>query len=142
MNQTSTRWADERGAVGPFLMILFVALVGFAGLAYDGAQLFAARRNATNVAAASARAGANDIDEASIYAGEPVLATTAAATAEQFALGQGVETAAAGQLEPTRLQVEVTQTVELTFLGAFGLGPQHIDATADARIRNGITEDS
>jgi Putative Flp pilus-assembly TadE/G-like len=142
METYATRWSDERGAISPFIIIMFAALVGFAGLAYDGAQLFAAKREAVNVAAAAARAGANDIDEASIYDGDPVLAETAPGTAQQFALDQGMQTANAVEAEPTRIEVEVTQTVELTFLGAVGLGTQTIEARADARIRNGITEDS
>ncbi len=132
---------DERGGISPFLVILFAALVGFTGLAYDGGQLFAARREANNIAAASARAGANDVDEASIYAGTPQLAATAPATAQNFAAAQGVATAPATPLDPFRVQVEVTTTYEPTFLGAFGIGTQTISGIADARIGIAVTSD-
>ncbi|MEP1122624.1 MAG: pilus assembly protein TadG-related protein [Ilumatobacter sp.] len=131
--------ADERGGIAPFIVMLLPIFVGLAGLAHDGSQLFAARREAVNVAAAAARAGANDIDEPSIYAADPVLSDTALATATAFAYAEGAETAVASRIDPVRVQVTVTDTVDLTFLGFFGVGSQTVEGTADARLRQAVT---
>lgn len=131
--------SDERGGISPFIMILLPVLVGFAGLAYDGGLLFAGRREATNVAAAAARAGTNDLAEESIYAGSPELAPTAAATAESFALGQGATTAVARILAVDLVEVEVTREVDMVFLSIFGVQTQTVSAIADSRVRQGGT---
>ncbi len=131
--------ADERGGVAPFIALLLPIFVALAGLAYDGGQLFAARREAINVAAASARAGANDVDEASIYAGEPELARTALSTAESFATAQGVDTASASRIADDEIRVEVEQEVDLLFLGVVGIGSQTVTGSADARLRQAVT---
>lgn len=130
---------DERGGIAPFILMLLPIFVGFAGLAHDGSQLFAARRDVVNVAAAAARAGANDIDETTIYAGDPELAPTALSTAVAFAYAEGAETADASRIDPVRVQVTATDTVSLTFLGFFGVGAQTVSGTADARLRQAVT---
>ena len=131
-------WRCERGSTGPFIMILLPALVGLVGLAYDGGLLFAGRREANNVAAAAARAGTNDLDEPSIYAGEPIMASSAPGTAESFAFAQGVDTASAYRVDDTLLEVEVTMQVELEFLGIVGLGTQTVTGEASSRVQPGV----
>ena len=130
---------DERGGVGPFILMLLPIFVAFAGLAHDGSQLFAARREAINIAAASARAGANDVDESSIYAGDPELAPTAAQSAEFFANSQGVESASAQFIADDEIRVEVEQQVDLLFLGIVGIGSQTVSGSADARLQQAVT---
>ena len=53
----------ERGSVTVFVVIFTIALVFVAGLVFDGGQILAARREASNVAESAARAGAQAIDE-------------------------------------------------------------------------------
>ena len=130
---------SERGSISPFILLLLPALVGLAGLAYDGGNLFAARREAVNVAAAAARAGANDLDEASIYAGDPELAPSAIGTALAFAFGQGSDSASARQVDTDLLEVSVDRSVDMEFLGLFGIGSQTVSGTAQARVRDGVT---
>ena len=130
--------ADERGGVGPFIMVLLPVFVGFAGLAHDGSELFAARREVTNIAAAAARAGANDVEEASIYAGEPELAPTALQTAQSFAISQGVDFEAGQFVSDEEIRIEVEDQVELAFLGIFGIGTQTVAASADARLQQAV----
>lgn len=132
------RCRGDRGGVSGFIMMILPALVGLAGLAYDGGQLFAERREAYNVAAAAARAGANDLVEDSIYLGDPILAPSAPSTAVGFAYGQGVATATANPLGPKRLQVTVTNQVDMTFLGIFGIGRQTVTGTAESRVRDAV----
>lgn len=142
LTRGACRWlasatADERGGTLPFLVILLPAFVGFAGLVYDGGNLFAARREALNMATAAARAGANDLDEASIYAGEPELAPSAEITAAAFAHYQGATSATADATSTDLIEVTVTINVDLLLLDAFGLGTQTVTAVADARVREG-----
>ncbi|MEM9133658.1 MAG: pilus assembly protein TadG-related protein [Actinomycetota bacterium] len=128
---------DERGGTLPFLVILLPAFVGLAGLVHDGGNLFAARRHALDMASAAARAGANDLDEASIYAGDPELAPSAEITAALFANRQGATSATAEAHGTDLIEVTVTVDVDLLLLDAFGLGRQTVTAMADARVREG-----
>ncbi len=136
------RAGSERGGVLVFVVLMLPALVALAGLAYDGGMLFHARRETVNVAAASARAGAADLDEgAYLWDQSLVLNPSAPATAENFALSLGVDTARASvsnggtTSEVSLIEVTVTRTVTLTFLGGV-LGPQTIEGTATARPTN------
>lgn len=132
---TAAALGDERGGVLPFIAILLPIFVGFAGLVYDGGNLFAERRRAVNVAAAAARAGANDLYEPSIYAGDPELAPTARSTAEAFALTQGASTATAQVIQRDLIEVTVTVDVDMLLLDVVGVGSQTVTGTADARVR-------
>lgn len=124
----------DRGAVEPFILILLPAIIGLAGLAYDGGMIFAAKREAYNVASAAARAGANDIDVPSLYAGDPVLAPSAPATAAAFASGQGVTVVGAHLASDTEVEITVSQRVDMLLLGIAGVGSKTVEATAVAEI--------
>lgn len=130
---------SDRGSISPFILLLLPALAGLAGLAYDGGILFAARRDAANVAAAAARAGANDLYEPSIYAGDPELAPSAPSTAQAFAFSQGVSSASARSLDRDLIEVTVTQSVDMVFLRVVGIGTQTVSGSAQSRIREGVT---
>lgn len=131
--------ASERGSISPFIVVLLPALVGLAGLAYDGGNLFAARRDATNVAAAAARAGANDLDETALYNGEARLAPSAIGTALGFAFAQGADTASARQVEVDLIHVQVTRQVDMEFLGLLGVGTLSVRGEGQARAVDGVT---
>lgn len=131
--------ARERGSVSPFILILMPALVGLAGLAYDGGMLFAGRREANILAAAAARAGTNDLDETSIYEGDPVMAASAPGSATGFAYAHGADTANATVIDPRHLEVTVTRQVDLTFLGIVGLGTQTVHGTGTSHVVPGVT---
>lgn len=121
-------------------MILLPALVGLAGLAYDGGMLFAGRREANNLAAASARAGTNDLYQPSIYAGDPVMAPTAAASAQAFGLSHGADTITPVKVNPTLMDVTVTMNVDVLFLGIFGIGSQTVTGHASSRVTPGVSQ--
>ncbi len=64
----------ERGSVSAFVAVVAVALVMVAGMAYDGGQIVAAQATARDLAAAAARAGAQELDLDSLRArGKPAL---------------------------------------------------------------------
>lgn len=130
------RFRSQEGSVTPFIILLIPSMVAMAGLAYDGGMLFAAKREAVNVAAAAARDGANDIDVASLYASNPVLAPTAPGTAVAFAGNAGFG-ATSRMLSPTEIEVTVNRNVNMVLLGIVGVGSQNVTATATSEIRVG-----
>lgn len=129
---------DDRGSIGPFIVVLFPALIALMGLAFDGGNMFAAGREANNVAAAAARAGANEVLESSIYAGDPELAPTAVPRARVFAHRQGATTASARAIEHDLLEVTVTQTVDMEFLSLFGIDSATVTGQSQARVRDAV----
>ncbi len=131
--------SGERGSVGPFILLLMPALIGLAGLAYDGGMLFAGRREANILAAAAARAGTNDLDETSIYEGDPVMAGSAPASATGFAYAHGADTATAIVIDPKQLEVTVTRQVDLVLLNIVGLGTQTVHGTGKSHVIPGVT---
>lgn len=104
--------------------MMLATLVGFAGLAYDGGMLFNARRDANNIAATAARAGANVIDIDAFYEtgkaeihpdGEDV-----AWAAVQAAGGEPLEATISGEINE-RILVRVETSYDTAFLKFFGL---------------------
>lgn len=128
----------DQGSIGPFIVVLLPALIGLVGLAFDGGNTFAAGREANNVAAAAARAGANEVLESSIYAGNPELAPTAVPEAVLFARRQGATTASARTVEHDLLEVTVTQTVDMEFLSLFGIDSATVTGQSQARVRDAV----
>lgn len=129
----------DQGGVGPLMMILFVILVGFVGISYDSGVLFTARRESITIAGAAARAGANELDQSTIYAGDPRLDPAAAvARAQQFAFDEDSDTALANVGPDLRsVTIEVTQSVDLFFLSFFGIGPITVTGNATAELEPG-----
>lgn len=118
------------------IMPIFLALVG---LALDGGIVFAARRQAQNVADGAARAGAQEIDIPRYRAtGEIALDRPMARyVARQYAEGPGglgatVDTAG------TQVIVMVRRDVPLSFLRLVGLSSVSIGTTAVAQPFYGI----
>ncbi len=114
-------------------MVLMVALVGFAGIAYDAGNLFAHRREAHNIAAAAARAGANDVTEESLRAQRPELAASAASTALAFVAAAGARGRVATR-PPDLVEVSVEIDVELELLDLFGPETRTVSGSGLARV--------
>ena len=75
---TRVRWRDDRGEIGPAMILYVVIILAAAGLVFDGGRLLAAKRDAANRAEGAARAGAATL---SPVAGlDPDTARTAALT--------------------------------------------------------------
>lgn len=120
----------------PFIAILLPILVAFAGLAFDGGSIFVAKREALNVATAAARAGAADVTEASLYAGRPELAPSAAGTAAGFATGQGYTAGAStfgGGNDKVFVAVQVD--VPMVFLVFVGINQVTVSESAIAQVQ-------
>lgn len=100
---------DERGSVAPFLAVISFALVMVAGLAYDGGQVIAAQARARDLAGNAARAGAQEVDIATLRStGRAALASGAAAAAARAYL---LEAGADGEV--VVLVDRITVTVRL-----------------------------
>lgn len=86
------RWHhDEEGAVTAMVAVLALALLACVGLAYDGGAIIESTTAARGTAAAAARAGAQQLDPASLHDGIVRLDPDAAAAAAQTLLDtQGV----------------------------------------------------
>lgn len=136
-----SRRLAERGAGGIFLMVLMFSLVVMAGFAYDGGALFAARREANNVAAAAARSGANQVDQDSLYEGSPVLDEAAAESAAQALVNLSDATFVSADAEGITVEVTVSQSHNMLFLGLLGIDELTVTATSKARLRSAITRD-
>jgi Flp pilus assembly protein TadG len=128
------RWCGDRGGATPFILVLLPALAGLGGLAYDGGMLFAAKREAYNVASAAARAGANDIDVPSLYASNPILSHTAPGTAGAFATAQGMNVRGVRLINEREIEITVSRSVSMTIWGVVGVPDQTIEATARAEM--------
>lgn len=122
------------------MLPLFLAIVG---LAIDGGELFAARRQAQNAADAAARAGAQQIDVAHYRATSEVVLDRSLArdAARQYLAGLG-EPDAAVAVADRSVTVTVRRDVTLTFLQLVGLSRAAISAMAVAEPVYGIATPS
>jgi uncharacterized membrane protein len=130
----------------PGQVLLWVALMlpfflAIAGLAIDGGELFAARRQAQNVADAAARAGAQQIDVPHYRTTSEVILDRAAARyeARQYITDLGGLDATIFVTDQS-VTVIVRRDVPLTFLQLVGLSSISIEARAVAEPMYGIDE--
>jgi uncharacterized membrane protein len=118
-------------------VLLVVPMVMMAGLAFDGGQLLAARRQAYDVAQNAALAGAQAIDGPEVRQGNVV------------ADPEGVHVAATRYLDSTghvgtvtvsgeTVTVSVTTTVELQLLSVIGISEKTVTGTARTRLVRGV----
>ena len=126
-------WRREEGASGPFLIILMPALIGFIGLVYDGGMVFVAKREALNVASASARKGAADVTNSSLYGCTPDLNVSAPATAVQFAQKSGYK-ATASKPRGDQIEAVVEKDVDMIFLNVVGVQSVTVRESAISRV--------
>src|SRR4051794_34176656 len=116
------RARSDRGSILPFTATLVAALIGCAGLAVDGGRILAARRDASSIAAAAARRGAEELAWTGLATGHAMVdpdRASAAALAYIRLAGADGQVAAT----PERVEVTVVVTKPTVLLGAFGVGP-------------------
>ena len=120
-----------------FTIIIAVALMLFAGLAYDGGMALDARVRTLNEAQEAARAGAQALNIGALRAGGPaVLDASAAVTAAQAYLA-GTGDPGTVSVNGTTVTVSVTHTRQATFLALAGVGAMTAHATASAKAEQG-----
>lgn len=134
---TSRRFRGDRGSGAFFMLLMMPVLVGFAGLAFDAGMAFNARREASGVASAAARAGADQIDTDWLYfTGLPRLDQGAAQSrALSFANAAGAD-AATANADDFEILVTVQMNHNPIFLDAFGLGTFQVIGEGRANVES------
>jgi hypothetical protein len=129
-----SRGRNDAGMVTTFVVVLTMALLLALGLVVDGGRIVDARMEASDLAGAAARAGAQAVvgvrgNQRHL---DPVRATVAARTVIANA---GVE----GSVAATTDQVTVSVTVvrRMAILSIAGVGPRSVTATRSARAVDG-----
>lgn len=125
---------DERGAAVTVWTVLMVTVVMLmVGIAVDLSGQVVAKRQAGDVAAQAARAGAEQVDQSAyLSTGLEVAAAKAKASAAAYAQASGMQAAVRVE-NGSELVVDVTATYRPTFLSAFGVAA--VDVTGSARTR-------
>lgn len=134
-----SRLRDERGQVTAMWAILALALLVLGGLVYDGGQILTARREANNLARQAARAGAQQLDENSVRAGNPTLDPVAAEAAARDYLARRNVTPTAVSVVDSTVTVTVTLTQPTPLLALVGIEDRAVTSTASARSARGVT---
>lgn len=131
----------ERGSLTLMLLVLFVPLVGLAGIVIDGGDRLTAAENATAVAQEAARAGAGLVDQQAAYtSGQFVVDVPAAeAAAQQYLTAAGYTGTAHPGPTPNSIEVEVTQTQPTAVLSIIGIGSFTVTGEATAKLESGVT---
>ena len=131
------RLRDERGAaVTVWTILLATALTMIIGLAVDLSGQVNRMRLAGDVAAQAARTAGQQLDADTYTAtGGDVEVAAARAKAAAIAYAEASGMNATARIESgTDLVVDVTTDYEPVFLSAFGIGTQHVSATARVRV--------
>lgn len=118
---------------------LSVALVMLGGLAYDGAQILNARREASTMALEAARAGAQAISEELLY--EKTMTVLVDPSTAQIAvseyLSQHDDWSISVQGDTVSATVWLTQPLQI--LSLLGIDSRRVAGTATARAVRGIS---
>ena len=126
-------WRDERGEIGPVMILYVVIILAAAGLVFDGGRLLAAKRDAANRAEAAARAAAATL---SPNAGlDPDTARTAA---YQYLTAVGIPAADASiTVAGDEVTVTVTEHRPQVFFALAGVTNAAVTSTGRARTQQG-----
>ena len=131
----------DRGSITVFVVVFMVALLAMAGLVIDGGHLLAARREAVNVAESAARAGAQEIDEASVREGS--ISRLDPGRAERRALNflsaSGYTGIAIADTNTIRVEVSIERRPFI--LGIVGVGSSVVRGRGVARAVQGVLEE-
>ena len=121
--------------------ILALALLVLGGLVFDGGQILTARRDANNLARQAARAGAQQLDEASVRAGNPTLDATAAEAAARDFLARRDITPTSVSVVGSTVTVTVAITQPTRLLALVGIDERTVTSTAAARSARGVSQE-
>jgi Flp pilus assembly protein TadG len=139
------RARGEAGALSvamPLIVILGLIIIGFA---FDGSNALTAKRRGINIAEQAARAGAGQLDLASIRSGGPyrIDPTKARLAAQDYLAKTGYP----GQVRlgrdaiGDRVDVSVTWTQQALFARFVGVGHYSGTAAASAHVCHGVVEE-
>jgi Flp pilus assembly protein TadG len=127
----------DRGQTTAFIAVVATALIMVAGLAYDGGQYLRAYLEASDLAEAAARAGAQAAGPDHLFGGDATLdPATAKANVNTFVAEAGHPGTATTSVSPGSVTVTVTLSQTAHILP---LGTKSISATATAAPVRGVT---
>lgn len=129
----------QDGQITVVFAVLASVLVMLGGLAYDGAHIFNAKREASILALGAARAGAQALAVSSMYEETPELFIdlSLAEMAVADYLDQHDDWSIS--IRGNTISTTVWLTQPLRILSAFGFHPRRVAGTATARIVRGIS---
>jgi hypothetical protein len=126
----------DEGQASAFIAIVAVALVMVAGMAYDGGQFLRAYLEASDLAEAAARAGAQATGPDDLFRGDISLdPATAQANVDEFMAASGHPGAATTTVSGDSVTVAVTLEQSAYILP---IGSRSISATATAEPARGV----
>ncbi|WP_420639444.1 TadE/TadG family type IV pilus assembly protein [Candidatus Poriferisocius sp.] len=128
----------SRGEITVVFVVLTTALVLLAGLAYDGALLLNARRQASTLALEAARAGSQAIALEALYSepGEVAVDPARAQAAAATHLGDHNDWSITVQGDTVVTTVWVTQPLHL--LSMLGIDSRRVSGSGTARAVRGV----
>ena len=133
--------SSERGSVTAFVTVFTVALLGVAGLVFDGGLLLAAHRRAFDEAEAAARAGAQALDVDALRAGAAVQLDPWEAERRAGDYLASIDREGTVEVSGDTIRVRIAFRQDLTILGAFGLRARTVEGEGVARAVRGVTEE-
>jgi hypothetical protein len=127
---------DDRGMVASYVAIMAAPLLLVTGLVVDGGGKIATYMEASNLASSAARAGAQAVDEATLYTTGDVVVDPDLAQdlAEEYLLAAGGVTDFHVEVDGNVVTVTVTLTHDPLMLG----GPQEVTSDASATAVRGV----
>src|SRR5438045_1848847 len=137
--RTGGDMGGDAGQVTPFVVILTIALIAFAGLVLDAGMALSAKVQALDVAQAAARAGAQQLNLTAYRTNNTVELDPprAEATARDWLSTAGLD----GTVTATTTTVTVTvrRTTRTQLLQLVGVSSLDVSATATATAVHGVT---
>lgn len=134
----------DRGSVSVFIVTIAAALIVVLGLVIDGGRMLAGHRRTRNLAAQAARVGAQEVTlprAGGRPALDPVRAPQRARSFLAAAGARGSARLICGGGACDRIEVRVTDTVDMSILGAFGVSDRTVSDTVTVRLATGITSE-
>lgn len=129
----------QTGSITPFVVISVTALLITAGLVLDGGELLAAKRRATDVAAAAARVGAQAVDVDGVRRARVAVPDRrdAVVAARAHLRRAGVKGSVAVRDGAVHVKVRIPRSLQL--LPLVGLDSVTVTGQGSARIVRGVT---
>jgi|tagenome__1003787_1003787.scaffolds.fasta_scaffold20861075_1 Flp pilus assembly protein TadG len=140
MRRIRPRPDDDRGAIALFFVVFTVALLAAVGLVVDGGGKVRALQRADEAAREAARAGSQMLDVPAAVRGDGVSIDPGAAARAARAYLDAAGVDGTVTVEGNAVQVSTSVTYQPVFLGAAGVGPLTVTATASARPVTGDEE--
>lgn len=134
--------AADRGAVTAFVIVFSMALLFTTGLVLDGGRILTSKREARNAAQSAARAGAQELDDAALRAGDEVILDEGAArqAACDLAIQAGFSCPGEATVDTEGNEVIVTITHSVDMVMLLGVPDQSYTVEGRACVARGIED--